>query len=339
MDTFKSLRIDRFSNNFCQPIDLSGYVIFIENSNQKEVVNYIKSNYSAIQHAFKNKGKRFILWTEILGLSSNLKSIKYFYPRLTKDDVLEDLNWDTIKRYLGYNGNITTGLLSIDRVCQFIQFESNSAFNFIQLAKYYLSNIHIEEFDDMPSFYDGDENINLDKEAREAIDIIFNQFNNLKDNGSLLQVLPIVERYIKTQNNETLRELSILKIDENFTIILSDYNLEIKLSHLTKSIYLVFLNHTDGILLTELHSYRNELLEYYKLISNRVDFDKMNERVDDLIDTSTNSIYVHLSRIKSAFTKAVHHSIAKHYFIDGGKNKPKKIELNKRLIDLQGCKF
>jgi hypothetical protein len=54
--------------------------------------------------------------------------------------------------------------------------------------------------------------------------------------------------------------------------------------------------------------------------------------VYDIIDTKTNAIYVHLSRIKSAFTKAVHPSIAEYYFIDGGKSKPKKVKINKELI-------
>lgn len=334
MDTYNALKKDEFTTDFYQRVDLSGYVVFIDNGNQPEVVDYIKANYKAIQEVFKNKGKRFILWSEIVGLSSNLEAINYFYPRLAKHNNLELLNFETIIKYLGYKGNITTGLLSVDSTCEFIQFESNSAEGFKQLAEYFLSNIYIEEYDDLPFGFndDSDENISLNKETKDAIDIIFNQFNNLKDNGNLLQVLPIVEQYLKAQNAEQLDELSTLKVDENFTIFLRDYNLEIKLSHLTKSIYLLFLNHPEGILLTELNVHKKELLEYYKNISNRIDLDKMTESIDDLIDISSNAIYVHLSRIKSAFTKAMHHSIAKHYFIDGGKNKPKRIDLNNNLI-------
>jgi hypothetical protein len=332
MNIYYSLKIDKFTTDFYQRIDLSDYVIFIENNNQEDVVNYIKSNYNAIQLAFKNKRKRFILWSEIVNQSSNLESINYFHPRLIKYNNLELLNFEAIKNYLGYNGNITTGFLSIDTSCEFIQFESNSAADFKQIGESFLSNIYIEEVDYMPAIYDGDENINLDKETKEAIDIIFNQFRSLKDNGNLLQVLPIVQQYLKTQQTAQLNELSTLKIDENYTIFLRDYNLEIKLSHLTKSIYLLFLNHPEGILLTELNLYRKELLELYKSISNRLDFDKMNESIDDLIVIGSNTIYVHLSRIKSAFTKVIHHSIAEYYFIDGGKSKSKKIKISNKLI-------
>lgn len=332
MNLYNSLKIDRFKIDFYQRVSLSDYVIFIENNSQPEVVNYIVSNYSAIQSTFKNKRKRFILWSEIVGQSSNLESIKYFYPRLPNYNISEKLNFEIIKKYLGYNGDITTGLLTIDDTCEFIQFEYNSVPDFQQLLSSFLSNIDIGEVFYAPSIYNGDTNIKLDKESKEAIDIIFKQFNSLKDNGSFLHVLPIIESYLKTQNTEQLDKLSALKIDEKFNIFLSDYNLEIKLSHLTKSIYLLFLNHPKGILLTELNRYKKELLELYKSVSNRLDFDKMKESIDDLTDTNSNAIYVHLSRIKSAFTKVIHESIAQHYFIDGGKNMPKKIDLERTLL-------
>ncbi|GER58129.1 hypothetical protein ULMA_02370 [Patiriisocius marinus] len=340
MDTFNPLKIDRFTTDFFQRVDLSDYVIFIDNGNQEDVVSYIKSNYNAIQETFKTEGKRFLLLSEITNISSILKPLRYHYPRLTLDDVWRNLDFKTLKNYLGYKGNITTGLLSIDANCEFIQFESTSIASFRKLIDGYLNDykqkrLSIEDCDELPFYFgesDSDDNIKLDDETKKTVDAILEQFETLKNKGNLLQILPIVEGYLKTQHTAHLDKLSTLKIDKNFTIFLRDYNLEIKLSHLTKSIYLLFLNHPEGILLTELNSHKKELLEYYKSISNRLDFDKINESIDDIINTSSNAIYVHLSRIKSAFTKVMHHSIAQYYFIDGGKNKPKKIDLRSDLI-------
>lgn len=340
MDTFNSLKIDEFATDFYQRVDLSGYVIFIDNGKQPDVVDYITSNYSAIQQVFKTERKRFLLLSEIASIPNILKPLRYYYPRLTLDDVWRSLDFKTLKNYLGYKGNITTGLLSIGTYCEFIQFESTSIGSFRKLIVGYLNyckekRLSIEDSDEMPFYFgesDSDDDIKLDEETKKTVYAILEQFETLKDKGNLLQILPIVEGYLKTQHTAHLDELSTLNIDKNFTIFLRDYNLEIKLSHLTKSIYLLFLNHPEGILLTELNVHKKELLEYYKNISNRIDLDKMTESIDDLIDLSSNAIYVHLSRIKSAFTKAMHHSIAKHYFIDGGKNKPKKIDLNNNLI-------
>ena len=339
------LNTDEFTTDFHQRIDLSGYVLFIENSNQVEVVKYITSNYSAIQEAFKLEGKQFLLFSEIVNTSSILKPLKYHYPRLTKSVASEGLTFDTIKNYLGYQGNITTGLLSIETcfTSRFIEFESNSTTDFKKLTEGYLKDYKErllslvfmdDDYDDMISSgdFDSDSNINIDEDTKEIVNSILEQLQTLKDKGSLLQVLPIVENYLKNQSTVSISELSRLKIDENFSILLTDYNLEIKLSHLTKSIYLLFLNHPEGILLTNLGLYKKELLEHYKKLSSRDDFDKMQISIDDIVTQKSNAIYVHLSRIKSAFTKVVHHSIAKHYFIDGGKNKPKKIKLDTNLI-------
>lgn len=339
------LKTDEFTTDFHQRIDLSGYVLFIENSNQVEVVKYIISNYSTIQQAFKLEGKRFLLLSEIVNASSILKPLKYHYPRLTKSVVSEGLTFDTIKSYLGYQGNITTGLLSIETcfTSRFIEFESNSVTDFKKLTEDYLNDYKErllslvfmdDDFDDMISLgdFDSDSNINIDEDTKEIVNSILEQLQTLKNKGSLLQVLPIVESYLKTQSTVSISELSRLKIDGDFSILLTDYNIEIKLSHLTKSIYLLFLNHPEGILLTNLGLYKKELLEHYKKLSSRDDFDKMQVSIDDIVTQKSNAIYVHLSRIKSAFTKAVHHSIAKHYFIDGGKNKPKKTKLDTNLI-------
>lgn len=345
MNAFNGLKTDVFTTDFNQRIDLSGYVIFIENSDQTEIVNYIKSNYNTIQQHFKVEGKRFVVLSEIENTSSILKPLRYHYPRLTKDDVWSNLNFETLKDYLRYKGSITTGLLAIDTVLktEFIEFDSTCIIDFKNLTESYLSDYNNkltrlynswDNSDDMicSGDYNSDDNIKLDDETKKRVDSILNEFEALKDKGNLLQIIPIVEGYLKTQHTSYLNELSTLKIDENFTIFLRDYNLEIKLSHLTKSVYLLFLNHPEGILINELKLHKAELLSYYKNVSNRIDLDKMNNSIDDLIDTKSNAIYVHLSRIKSAFTKVVHQSIAQHYYIDGGKNKPKKIGVRSELL-------
>ena len=42
-------------------------------------------------------------------------------------------------------------------------------------------------------------------------------------------------------------KLSRLTITKDFTIILSDYNKEVKMEPLIKSVYLLYLNHPEGI--------------------------------------------------------------------------------------------
>lgn len=316
---------------------LNGCVIYVETEHSKEVTGYLKANLDEIKALFNTKYKSFIIASNN-DLETNLKEvITYFYPRLNLDR--HNLSVTNSSQYLlelfGVNDEVKRGLLSIDNETTFTDLSNIKIENLKAFLSQYVSSIYVEEYDDLPLYGNNnyDENITLDDETKKRIDTIFEQFRSLKENGSFLSVLPIIENYIKENNTTNIDDLSALCIDENYNIYLSDYNnLEIKLSHLTKSVYLLFLNHPEGILLQELPLYKNELLTHYKNVSNRLDFDKMNESITDLIDTKSNAIYVHLSRIKSAFSKILHHSIAQYYYIDGGKNKPKRIDLRSDLI-------
>lgn len=325
------------SNNINKHIKslLNGFIIYVETEDNKEVTDYLKTNLKDIQALFESKYKTFIVAANN-DLDTNSKDVvSYFYPRINLD--ILNLSEGNSNQYLlelyGLKNKGISGLLSIDTETTFTDLSNIKIEDLEAFLSKYTSNIYIEDYDELPfSGNDYDENISLDAETQELVDGVIKKFNTLKDNGSFLAILPIIEKYIK-ENNSNIDNLSRLHIDDNYNIYLPDYNhLEIKLSHLTKSIYLLFLNHPEGIYLKELANYKNELIRYYNCISNRVDFDKMLLSINDVINTETNAIYVHLSRIKSIFTKNIHPTIAENYYIQGGKSKTKKIKLKSSLI-------
>jgi hypothetical protein len=71
---------------------------------------------------------------------------------------------------------------------------------------------------------------------------------------------------------------------------------------LPKALYFVFLNHPEGFPLKHLIDYREELLSWYRKLSNRTSLDKS---IDDLIDPTKNSANEKISRIREAFEKAL----------------------------------
>jgi hypothetical protein len=127
--------------------------------------------------------------------------------------------------------------------------------------------------------------------------------------------------------------LSRLIVDEDYKIFLTDYNLEIKLSHLTKSIYFLFLLFPEGIKLENLIEYKEKLLDIYCSVSNKSDISSLKQNIDNLFEDK-NAIYVHLSRIKSEFYRKMHSSIANKYIIKGDKGEPKSIEVNRALLNV-----
>jgi len=126
--------------------------------------------------------------------------------------------------------------------------------------------------------------------------------------------------------------ISSLYITDDYKILLPEYDeIEIKLSHLTKSIYFLFLGN-EAISLKNLDYYENELLNIYKHISNQENYDKMAQSVKDVVNVDTNAIYVHLSRIKSAFYSKFEWDIADIYCISGIRNEPKRIRIPRLRI-------
>ena len=129
-------------------------------------------------------------------------------------------------------------------------------------------------------------------------------------------------------------KLSHLRITRHKEIILDDFDhRKVKMDALTKSIFLLYLKHPEGIRYKELCDYRSELEEIYLSISGRSDMDSIRKSIDDLTDPITsNSINEKVSRAKKAFREVVDVRIARFYYIDGRQGAAKRIALDRSLV-------
>ena len=110
--------------------------------------------------------------------------------------------------------------------------------------------------------------------------------------------------FVETQKKRTLPPSTTLYINKEYRIFLKDSNgldiAEIKLKPLPKALYFVFLDHPEGFPLKHLIDYREELLSWYRILSNRKNVEKY---IDKLIDSTDNSANEKISRIREAFEK------------------------------------
>lgn len=128
-------------------------------------------------------------------------------------------------------------------------------------------------------------------------------------------------------------KLSRLHITKDYRIFLPDYNnIEIQMTPLPKAVYLLFLNHPEGILFKNLPDYRQELETIYYAITHRLDDEKIKESILRVTDPTDNSINEKCSRIREAFLSHFTEDLAKHYYITGSKYSPKRITLPRELI-------
>ena len=113
-------------------------------------------------------------------------------------------------------------------------------------------------------------------------------------------------------------KLSRLVITEDYRFVLADYNnREVELQPVHKAVYLLFLNHPEGIEFKRLADYREELLGLYMKTARWMDKEKIEESVDKLVNPLDNAINEKCSRIKKVFLDLMDEYRASYYIISG----------------------
>ena len=113
-------------------------------------------------------------------------------------------------------------------------------------------------------------------------------------------------------------KLSRLMITKDYRFLLMDYDKkEVELQPVHKAVYLLFLNHPEGIVFKRLGDYRKELLMLYKKVARNMDLQKIEESIDHLTNPLDNAINEKCSRIKNVFMKLMDEYSASYYIISG----------------------
>lgn len=109
--------------------------------------------------------------------------------------------------------------------------------------------------------------------------------------------------------------LKPLIITEDYKFYIGEEGPEVVLSPIHKSLYLLFLNHPDGIEFKNLSDYSDELMQTYLQVSHRLDVGKMEETIARLTNPADNAINEKCSRIKAAFYELMDEYSASYYII------------------------
>ena len=163
-----------------------------------------------------------------------------------------------------------------------------------------------------------------------------------KNNLSIAEIqhaLNIMEslrlKMLFSQNFRQNVALSKLIIDPQKRIFLPEFGkIEIKLTPLEKTLYLFYLRHPEGVGLSFLCDFRQELYEIYASLSNISDLLEMKNRIDDMVNITTNSAAEKISKIKRVFVSLIGDGLAEKYYIYGANGEVKKIDLDRSLVVL-----
>lgn len=273
------------------------------------------------------------------GLNKGLNVTAQAYP----DEKHTHLPYDysDILKFIGYKGHYKSGFTlskTVIGVSDAFYIQNNDAdfSSFFKEFEEYITEISNEEGDAMiayaPPVVDLTEK--LDEESAQIVNDFKEKLAALTDSGQLLFIVPILKDLLDKQTEKIdFNSISKIQIDKQNKILLPYFKKEAELSHLTKSVYFLFLKHPEGINLKELENYKRELVTIYISVSNQLDHNKMIKSVEDVVNIETKAIYTHLSRIKSAFYKIMDASHANHYIVSGSGEENRKVLINTNAID------
>lgn len=331
--------------------DLGDNIVFyFDKECDLESNEYIRVNYNLIKEQFKSKGRDFFHVPLLIEHRDNfiVPLLKECFPDFSDLSLLvinENLKNNNIDNsgflsgffeYINYGGNIKKGFVSANQGFTIVEHKDNETID--QFVNDYIKHLPTHS-NNQHRYYSLDKKSlqSLQKETAENYDLIKSALERLRDSGELLIIAPqlykLLENNVKGIRFEDVAPLTVTK---DFKILISNNeNLEIKLSHLTKTVYVFFLIQTEAVDIKDLRNYEKLLLSIYKNISNQLSLDKMKESIQDLVNPENEYIYTHISRIKKEIQNHFEPHIAHQYFIDGEKGKPKKINLLKDKITFE----
>ena len=136
----------------------------------------------------------------------------------------------------------------------------------------------------------------------------------------------------REEKSKNAIKLSKLRITKDGTILLADYQKEVKMEPIVKAVYLLFLNHPEGIVFKCLPDYRKELAEIYQRIKPYGLNDRVIRSIEDATNPLLNSINEKCSRVRAAFAAVIDATLLDQYAITGKSGEAKKISLPRDLV-------
>jgi hypothetical protein len=134
--------------------------------------------------------------------------------------------------------------------------------------------------------------------------------------------------------SELLQQPSRLEIRGNSKrLFFTDLGgLELRLNPKEKALYLLFLNNSEGIQISHLPDYENDLTKLYSSFTNQSEPDVINRAIKNLINPQENDINVVMSRINKKIKDAVGESLSHYYIIQGERGEKKRINIDREMV-------
>lgn len=148
-----------------------------------------------------------------------------------------------------------------------------------------------------------------------------------------------IEEILRGKLSIATNTLSPIVVNRDFKIFLPAYNeLELRFPPLLRTLYILFLNHPEGIVLKHISDYRNEIEDIYILIKPGGSDDLMTSSINELCDPLSDSLRQKLSKVNRIVRSSIlNPELAENYTIDGERGQAYRIKLDHSQVTLPAC--
>jgi len=339
-------------------------IIYVEDYYHPEIHNFIKKNRKRIDGYLRQKLFLRLNFFYLPEIQRKVKehSLQYHYPYLSNDvvqlvsDQLLEMTTaefsNVLLEHAGFQGEILPGLIRIAKnengtTYQYTPIEGQKTKDWRKFFEHYIKtqlviDVPKNEAEAEPKITGKKQVGHSNKISEEEIKFeeigsslpkdVLKKIESIEDPKQLEMLMKLLET--KLEGLDVSQKLSRIIINQE-EIRLPDYKDKvIHLTPLQKSVYILFINHPKGIDLKYLPEYKDELLDIYLRITKRGLIDPIKESIETLTDPFDNSIHEKFSRIKAAFVGHFDENLASHYYITGERGAPKKIILDRDLVEL-----
>ena len=324
-------------------------LIYVENDFDERINKIIQGNLEYIQACLDESRfftSRFVYFPNLIEeLSHEESAIKYIAPSIKEKSLPSQLrlNSNFLLDYMAvpeHRGNITpcfARYVGVDSGCSLFEcvgFDPEDDIDEKEFLKLLCSAFDHYPMSPGPVYHSikvkkSEAEQDADAEFEESVKLLLKE---VEEKISKLRKIGVSQWALEQLVKPELK-YSRLVITKDYRIVLPDYNsMEIKMEPLVKAVYLLFLNHPEGIYFKHLPDYREELAHIYNKVRPMGMNDRTLRSIEDVTNPMLNSINEKCARIRGAFVGRFDDHMARHYYIDGLRGEAKKIALPRNLV-------
>ena len=324
--------------------DTQNAVLYVESAYDTNVNAKIEQEYDAICNLLKDSNRDFFYLPKVMQEMSRKSNtfhdtLSYLEPTLTDEQLdlintnirlmtTADLSKEIFLNYLNINGFL------LEKPCFFFKISNKMPSRF---QNFLILEIDSDPLQTLQQFYKLNSSITklkinglTDKEKRSINKLSLKAKHEEKDEVQYTGFHKVIIDTLLKYNGS--QGISRIFVAENGSIYLTDRNnIEVKMSSISKALYILFLLHAEGIKLNYLVDHKQQLYKIYRQISTYAEDELLQTAVENIIDITGTTMSANISRIKKAFVSVLGDD-ATLYLIQGNRNEKKTINLDRKLV-------